>query len=516
MEPDTLLIVARTQSLVNRLRAVLDADRYVLRWVSSTRQALGLDVEPGLILLDLPASGGDRCAIRLKERFDAPLLAMLRATQSVPVEADAHLSIPCDLDLLLARIESAEADLEMAEATLALAKAGARQETLDHALAQLAQARTAAEAAGVAAQDAQAMADNPQDLELALLAAQARLEVMGYQARQAEAAANAAQAGQDFADAAVSMMEDVEPHTEWIPVQSFPVSEIPPGIPVPEGAGGGSYRAGGYKVEIEGGTVTLYARARIAVPADMMTEARFQQAATTYQAWTAWTGAEQAQAALGGAEEYAALLALQAANPLTLEARANAARAQQEVAAAAVGLAEAQVAGLRMGPTAEQIAAAEAQVEIARAALQTLQVQVEKLQLTAPISGLVLERAVQPGELALPGAPLFALAKLDTLWLTVYVPEDQVGRVQLGGDVAVTVDAFPGQSFAGRVSYLSSEAEFTPKNVQTREERVNMVFAVKVELPNPGHLLKPGMPADALLAEPLLDHAGAQGDGEDG
>jgi two-component system, OmpR family, KDP operon response regulator KdpE len=106
VEPDTLLIVARTQSLVNRLRAVLDADRYVLRWVSSTRQALGLDVEPGLILLDLPASGGDRCAIRLKERFDSPLLALLRATQSVPVEADAHLSIPCDLNLLLARIES--------------------------------------------------------------------------------------------------------------------------------------------------------------------------------------------------------------------------------------------------------------------------------------------------------------------------------------------------------------------------------------------------------------------------
>jgi multidrug efflux pump subunit AcrA (membrane-fusion protein) len=391
-----------------------------------------------------------------------------------------------DSALLLARIESAEADLTMAEASLALVKAGARQESLDHALAQLAQAQATARATLVSWQDAEAMAQDPQDLELALLAAQARLQVLGYQARQAEAAANAAQAAQDFADAAVGMMEDVEPHTEWIAV-----GELPPGVPVPEGC----------KVVMEDGVRKLYASVRISVPADKMTEARYQQATSTYQAWMAWTGAQQAQTAFGGAEEYATLLALQAANPLTLEASANAARAQHEVAAAAVGLAEAQVAGLRMGATPEQIAAAEAQVEIARAALRALQVQADELRLQAPISGLVLERPVQAGELALPGSPLFSLANLDRLSLTVYVPEDRVGRVRLGGEVAVSVDAYPGRTFAGRVTYVSGEAEFTPKNVQTREERVNMVFAVKVELPNPEHLLKPGMPADARLLE---------------
>jgi HlyD family secretion protein len=401
-----------------------------------------------------------------------------------------------DSALLLAAIESAEADLRMAEAGLALVKAGARQETIDHALAQLEQARTAAEAARVGWEDAQAMADDPQDLELALLAAQARLAVLGYQTRQTEAAANAAQASRDFADAALGLMEDVEPHTEWMLV-----GELPPGVPVPDG----------YKVEVENGVRKLYARVRIAVPADQMMEARLQQAAAAYQAWTAWTGAAQANVALEGAEEYAALLALQAANPLSLEARASAARAQHEIAAAAVGLAEARVAGLRMGATPEQIAAAEAQVEIARAALQALQVQMEELRLQAPISGLVLERPVQVGELALPGGALFSLADLDRLSLTVYVPEDQVGRVQLGGEVVVTVDAFPDRAFPGRVTYISSEAEFTPRNVQTQEERVNMVFAVKVELPNPGHLLKPGMPADAILLD-----AEAEGETEDG
>lgn len=477
-----------------------------VRW-ESTLEALGLGAAgetEGLV-----ASGFVEAREVLVTTARGGRIVALNADEGDEVEQGQVLA-ELDSALLLARIESAEADLGVAEAALALGKAGARQETLDHALAQLEQARTAAEAARVAAQDARAMADDPQDLELALLAAQARVEVLGYQARQAQLAASAAQAGQDFANEALGIMESVEPHTRWVQVRSFSLGDLPSDIPLPEDVKSGSYRAGDYKVEVEDGTVSLYARVRIAVPADMMTEARFQQAATAYQAWTAWTGAEQVQAALGGAEEYAALVALQAANPLTLEARANAAQAQAEVAAAAVGLAAAQVEGLRMGATAEQIAAAEAQVEVVRAALRALEVQAEDLRLAAPISGLVLERPVQAGELALPGAPLFSLADLDHLSLTVYVPADQVGRVRLGGEVAVTVDAFPERTFAGRVSYVSSEAEFTPKNVQTREERVNMVFAVKVELPNPGHLLKPGMPADALLAA-----EGAGGEGED-
>ncbi len=458
----------------------------------SALQALGLGTAEGPS--DLVASGFIEAQEVLVTTAQGGRIAALHADEGDEVQ-DGQVLADLDTALLEAGIESAEADLRLAEAHLALVKSGARAETLDHALAQLEQARTAAEVARVSSQDAQAMAEDPQDLELALLAAQAQLEVLGYRARQSAAAANAAQAGQDFADAALAMIEDVEPHTEWVLV-----GELPPGVPVPEG----------YKVEIENGVRKLYARVRIAVPADVRTETRLEQATATYRAWTAWTGAEQAQVATGGAEEYAALLALQAANPLTLEARANAARAQHAVALAAVGLAEARVEGLHMGATPEQVAAAEAKVDIARAALEVLEVQLEKLHLEAPISGLVLERPVHAGELALPGAPLFALADLDRLSLTVYVPEDQVGRVRLGGDVAVAVDAFPGRTFPGTVTYVSGEAEFTPRNVQTQEERVNMVFAVKVELPNPGHLLKPGMPADALLLSE------AKVDGEDG
>lgn len=103
----------------------------------------------------------------------------------------------------------------------------------------------------------------------------------------------------------------------------------------------------------------------------------------------------------------------------------------------------------------------------------------------------------------MPGVPLLTIADLDELTLTVYVAENQLGKVQLGQPVSVTVDAYPERVFRGTVTWISSQAEFTPKNVQTQEERVSMVFGVKVKLSNLDHALKPGMPADAILPEAI-------------
>ena len=164
-------------------------------------------------------------------------------------------------------------------------------------------------------------------------------------------------------------------------------------------------------------------------------------------------------------------------------------------------MAQAQVEGLKIGATEEQIAAAGAQVEVARSALAALEIQLGKLSLRAPVSGLVLERPAHVGEVAMPGVPLLTLADLGKASLTIYVPGDQVGKVQLGQPVSVTVDAYPNRVFRGEVTFVSSQAEFTPKNVQTKDERVSMVFAVKIELPNPDNALKPGMPADAIIPE---------------
>lgn len=413
--------------------------------------------------------------------------------------------VELDSSLLLSQVKMAEAELAVAEAKLAQVKAGVRQETLDYALALLEQARVAQSAAQVAAEDAQLMLENPQELELALTAARARLDVLDSQERQAQAIANSAQSGRDFADEAVRLLEAFEPRKEWVQIGRFDLGDVPPEIPLPPNPSDGEYFIGGYKIVVEGGVATVYRKVTISVPVDMLDEARHEQATVTYQSWAAWTGLEGARVARSGAEAYLAELERQRADPLTLQARANTAKAQYEIATAAVGLAQAQVDGLQVGATPEQVAAVEAQVEIARAALDALRVQVDKFVLQAPISGLVLERPVHVGEVALPGSPLMTLADLDRVTLIVYVPEDQLGRVQLGQPVTVTVDAYPDRTFRGTVAFIASQAEFTPKNVQTREERVSMVFAVKVRLPNPDHALKPGMPADAVLVDAVND-----------
>lgn len=425
-------------------------------------------------------------------------IVALHADEGDEVE-EGKVLVELEDALLRAQIRVAEADLAAAEAGLAQVRAGVREETLNYAEAMLAQAEVAEEAARTAWQDAEAMLENPQELELALTAARAQLGVLSFQEKQAGALANSAQAARDFADEAVALLRDVEPQRAWFPLGTFTLPTLPPGINLPPGLGDGEYEINKYKIVISGETISVYAQARIAVPADMMDSALYQQATATYQSWTAWTGLDQVQKARSGAESYLEEIARQRSNPLSLQAEANAAKAQYEIASAMVGLAEAQLEGLRIGATPAQVAAVRAQVDVARAALNALQVQVVKFDLRAPTSGLILERPVHVGEVALPGAPLITIGDLDNVTLTVYVPADQIGKVGVGQAVSVTVDAYREREFGGRVTFIAGQAEFTPRNVQTREERVNMVFAVKVSLPNPDHALKPGMPADAVL-----------------
>jgi HlyD family secretion protein len=125
---------------------------------------------------------------------------------------------------------------------------------------------------------------------------------------------------------------------------------------------------------------------------------------------------------------------------------------------------------------------------------------------SSPISGVVLERLVEPSEFAAPGSTVMVVASLDNLTLTIYVPEDLYGQFFLGQTYPVTVDSFPGQTFNGTVSYISNQAEFTPRNVQTTDSRQTTVYAIKLNLDPSGGMLKPGMPADV--------HFGGQSQGQ--
>ncbi|MBL8094959.1 MAG: efflux RND transporter periplasmic adaptor subunit [Anaerolineales bacterium] len=176
------------------------------------------------------------------------------------------------------------------------------------------------------------------------------------------------------------------------------------------------------------------------------------------------------------------------------------AEARVEAAEALHAAAAATLADLEAGTRPEQLDAARAQVAAAAAAVDLLRVQRAKLTLTAPADGVVLTRAIEPGEMAVPGAALLTVADLDRLTVTVYVPEDRIGEVQLGEVVALQVDTFTDRTFEATVTRIADRAEYTPRNVQTVEGRKTTVFAVELAVTGSDRALKPGMPVDVTFS----------------
>jgi len=141
----------------------------------------------------------------------------------------------------------------------------------------------------------------------------------------------------------------------------------------------------------------------------------------------------------------------------------------------------------------------EAQVKQAKANLSFADIQLQHTRLYAPINGVVLVKPKEIGEVVSPGSPVITLGNIEKLWLKAYINETDIGKVKLGQKVAVTTDSFPGKKYQGKIYFISSEAEFTPKNLQTKEDRVKLVYRIKVSLDNPNQELKPGMIADGTV-----------------
>ncbi len=141
------------------------------------------------------------------------------------------------------------------------------------------------------------------------------------------------------------------------------------------------------------------------------------------------------------------------------------------------------------------------QTDLARidAEIAILERQLEDCYPTAPVSGIVIDKLTEPGELLAPGKPIVEIAKIDTVWVKIYLPARDLPAIRIGGQVSVTTDSYPGRVYTGKMTFISSEAEFTPKNVQTTKERVKLVYRIKVILSNPQNELKPGMPADGQI-----------------
>jgi HlyD family secretion protein len=188
----------------------------------------------------------------------------------------------------------------------------------------------------------------------------------------------------------------------------------------------------------------------------------------------------------------------QAAEQLNL-AREGPRREQIEQAKAALAQARQQYEMIRIGPRKEDIDAGRARAAQAEATFHLAEVTLGYATLRAPMSGVVLSKNIEPGEYVMPGTAIVTMGDLKNIWLRAYVNETDLGRVKLDQSARVTTDTYPGWVYQGRVSFISDQAEFTPKTVQTQQQRVKLVYRIKIDIDNAKMELKPGMPADAVI-----------------
>ncbi len=176
----------------------------------------------------------------------------------------------------------------------------------------------------------------------------------------------------------------------------------------------------------------------------------------------------------------------------------DAARAQ--VARAQASLRTTEAGRLEVKQKQQQLESARADIERAKAELAVIEEQLKDTEAISPIDGVVLVKSAEVGEVVAAGTAVLTIGDVSHPWLRGYVSEGDLGRVHLGDKVKVTTDSFPGKVYSGQITFISSEAEFTPKQIQTPEERAKLVYRIKIDVENPNRELKSNMPADAVIS----------------
>jgi HlyD family secretion protein len=224
-------------------------------------------------------------------------------------------------------------------------------------------------------------------------------------------------------------------------------------------------------------------RAQTLIKSDDISKAQFDQ----YR-----KGMDAATANLKQAQQHSALV-----NAGNRSEEIESATAQESKARASLRMGEAN--SLELQRREQDILARQGDIARAKAQIVLIDSQLSDTIAIAPVSGVVLVKAADVGEVLAPGTSVVTIGDIDHPWLRAYVGEKDLGRVKLGSSVKVTTDSYPGKVYNGRVSFISSEAEFTPKQIQSTEERVKLVYRIKIDIDNPQHELKSNMPADAEI-----------------
>ena len=210
---------------------------------------------------------------------------------------------------------------------------------------------------------------------------------------------------------------------------------------------------------------------------------------------------DAAQAALDGSQRVLARYQSEFDSPLELIAAQHSAAGQVQTAQAGLKVAQAELDIVRRAPQPEQVALAQARLSAAQANLALVQTQADRYTVTSPIDGTVVDRSIEAGETTQPGSPMLALADTRELDLTVFVPLREMDKVRLGQTANIHVPSLPGKTFAGKVTFIAPESEFKPANIYNSQERSEIVFSMRVTVPNPTGELKAGLPADATFGK---------------
>lgn len=385
-----------------------------------------------------------------------------------------------------AQVRQAEGAYRTAQAKLADLLRGAREEEIRQARAALAQAEATAEGARRSLAIAREAYAKSTELKAQLVSAEAAYEAAKNAYKQAKARLELVEAGArreqiEQAEAAVQQAKALALKARQDAARA---EEL--------------FASGAIAKQQWDAAVSQRGSAEAALAAAQARLAELKAGARPEEKEQARAAEAQAAAQLEGARLGYETIRQLYADRLTAKQQVQTAQTQYETALKQVAAARARLDLLLAGATKESISAARGQVRQAQGALAAAKAISEHLVVRSPVSGTVILKAVEAGEMVSPGMPIVRIAHLNSVWVRVYVPLP-VMRVRLGDAADVEVDPYPGRKFPGRVTEISQKPEFTPKNVQTKDERAKLVFGVKIKLNNPRHELKPGMPADAHI-----------------
>ena len=372
-----------------------------------------------------------------------------------------------------------------AQSRLADIAQGSREEQIRAARAQLDQAREAAAGAARSLSLAEESYSKRDELKTQLVSAQTASDSAQDAYKQAQSRLDLAVAGprKEQIDQAKAAVDQAKAQADNARANASRAEQL--------------YDKGAISAQQRDAAVTLRDAANGALDAAASRLAELQAGSRPEDLAQAKAAAAQAKAQMDGAKRTLDTVQQLYDDRLALKQQVTQAQTARDTTNQQVKAAQAQLDLLIAGPTTQAVDAAKGQVVQAQGALQSAAALEGYLTVKAPVSGTVILKNMEQGELATAGAPIVRIADLDSVWVRVYVPLTQL-TIKVGDIATVTTDTYT-MKFGGRVTEVSENPEFTPKNVQTHEQRVKLVYGVKVEMSNPKHDLKPGMPADATI-----------------